>query len=700
MSNRTVFIEEQTLQDIANTIRLKTGSNDTFLPSEMPAAVTNLDSAAGLDANVTIKSDDAQWVRPSEWPNIQQIPIDFANDEDVVYMLYDNCSSHYDNTNLGWAGILFSYELENGSSQAQITLSYGTIQNGAFVEAGSAVSSIQNAQAYSGRTAYKFPFYVKYGSMNSDYVVVKAKMTGSHFMQFWFTQIPAATIGNSNGIWALQNKCLERYGNLPWLRIISSYATANLDSEYTFGCSTLENDVIRIGKYANITDCRWAYVNCYNLRNVDFSGWSTSNWTVDRLDNMFYNCYNLRHLDLSSWNTSGWVCVYIGSMFNNCYKLHSVDFSGWNTTNWAVDSLGTFFSNCYSLEEADLSSWDTTNWNITSTAWMFNNCRSLKRVNLSWNTSNWHVTNLRNMFYNCFSLKQIDLHTWDTSNWQVQELMDMFNNCQEANTINLSGWDTSNWQVTKFTSTFKECISLKHIIGLENFITSGWVVSEMYDCFYNCKSLPSLNLSGWDVSNWPLTNIGNIWNGCSSLSILNISNWDVSNWRITNFGGAWARCEALESIDIENWNVSGWQVNSNFQMLCQDAHNLRKFDISKWPMSGWTITGFGGVFNGCFNLSSVNLGDLNVLNGVNTNDVFSQCHSLKEVITSGIHRSINLNGSPLISREAAVEFMSQLPELPQGSSNNNINFHANTYFSLSEADMQIAINKNWTVTKN
>lgn len=110
-------------------------------------------------------------------------------------------------------------------------------------------------------------------------------------------------------------------------------------------------------------------------------------------------------------------------------------------------------------------------------------------------------------------------------------------------------------------------------------------------------------------------------------------------------------------------------------------------------------SGFGSAFSRCYNLSSVNIGDLNIPSSINTNDAFAGCISLKEVILSGAHRSFNLNGSPIISRESAVELLSSLPTLPENASNNSITFHYNTYFSLSEADKQIATDKNWIVTR-
>jgi surface protein len=76
--------------------------------------------------------------------------------------------------------------------------------------------------------------------------------------------------------------------------------------------------------------------------------------------------------------------------------------------------------------------------------------------------------------------------------------------------------------------------------------------------FYNCKTLTSLDLSGWNTSN--VTNMNAIFYGCLSLQKLNLSGWDMSKVKTTSFDSIYYKpftnCNNLTIIYAYGCNTS------------------------------------------------------------------------------------------------------------------------------------------------
>ncbi|MBQ2329325.1 MAG: BspA family leucine-rich repeat surface protein, partial [Oscillospiraceae bacterium] len=82
-------------------------------------------------------------------------------------------------------------------------------------------------------------------------------------------------------------------------------------------------------------------------------------------------------------------------------------------------------------------------------------------------------------------------------------------------------------------------------------------VTNMYQMFYDCYQLTSLDLSGWNTAN--VTNMSYMFYNCSSLKSLDISGFNTSraNLRYLFYG-----CNALEEITLGE-NFSFWGSNSS-----------------------------------------------------------------------------------------------------------------------------------------
>ena len=117
----------------------------------------------------------------------------------------------------------------------------------------------------------------------------------------------------------------------------------------------------------------------------------------------------------------------------------------------------------------------------------------------------------------------------------------------------------------------------------------------MYNMFYGCSKLTSLNVSGWDTS-W-VTNMNGMFQNCSSLTYLDVSHFDTS--KVTNMDYIFADCSKLISLDLSGWDTS-------------KTEHL------------W------GPFNACYSLSSIKWTNWTRTTGLNDTVLTSEC--IKDLI--------------------------------------------------------------------
>ena len=116
--------------------------------------------------------------------------------------------------------------------------------------------------------------------------------------------------------------------------------------------------------------------------------------------------------------------------------------------------------------------------------------------------------------------------------------------------------------VTEFTSAesmFQSAFDLKKINHLPN--TSN--VTNMYNMFYFCTSLTTLDLSYLDTSQ--VTNMNYMFNKCIGLQSLNLSNLDMSN--VTDMRDMFNGCSSLQNLDLSNVDTSN-VTKMNYMFFC------------------------------------------------------------------------------------------------------------------------------------
>ena len=133
-TDRLVFTHESNLQNLADVIREKTHSQATMKVSQMSQKVKTLTESFRINASIShTQSVPSPWVRPSGFPNLDSVTIDYANDEEAVYLTYDNTRRTVAQPN-AWAGFAFVFTVA-GASVADAfrechkmkTLSFGSL---------------------------------------------------------------------------------------------------------------------------------------------------------------------------------------------------------------------------------------------------------------------------------------------------------------------------------------------------------------------------------------------------------------------------------------------------------------------------------------------------------------------------------------------------------------------------------------------
>lgn len=217
---------------------------------------------------------------------------------------------------------------------------------------------------------------------------------------------------------------------------------------------------------SNVTAFNQMFYNCFVLTEVkgieDFDLTSAINlsgmFTTDRV----------LEFDTSKWKTSS-ALTNCSSMFSSCCSLKNIDLSGFVTTN--VTTFSGMFNGCESIRTIDLTSFDVTN-KVTNLASMFIYCRNLETIirNKNWDTSG--VTTFEAMFQQCSSLKDIDLSDFDFSN--ATTVKNMFNACTRMKNINLTADLTKITNKANVQGFLQNCVKLSSISQV-NIINSTYM---------------------------------------------------------------------------------------------------------------------------------------------------------------------------------------------------------------------------------
>jgi len=457
---------------------------------------------------------------------------------------------------------------------------------------------------------------------------------------------------------------------------LSNWNTNNLTNmgQMFYGCSSLTWLDLSNFDTSNVINMwfgnGWIFWWCNKLEELNLSGWDFKGVSNNQLmvSVMWWTPpQSLKKLNMTNtkytWNASyafGWLnkleylnlnwadtsnVVNMNSMFSWCSSLTWLDL-GWLNTE-KVMTMEKMFNGCSKLENLNLDN-RVINNSSSTIGWMFGWASNLKNVSMR----NWTIpeTFTHAIWCRTSSLCSTSLESIDVSNWDLSKTKDLnwlFGDSKVKEIKWLDTWDTSG--VTNMYSLFYNCNNLTRL-DLSSFDTSN--VTTMYTMFYGCSSLTWLDLSNFDTSNVMANNMQAMFNGCSKLENLNLDNWVITgnsntigwmfgwannlktvsmrNWTIpeTFTHAIWCRASSLcatwlESIDVSNWNLNEAR---NLQWLFWYFYGSEIKWLDTWNTIG--IIDMSDMFDGCSNLSELDLSNWDTSNVTDMNHMFQNCSNL------------------------------------------------------------------------
>lgn len=174
----------------------------------------------------------------------------------------------------------------------------------------------------------------------------------------------------------------------------------------------------------------------------------------------------------------------------------------------------------------------------------------------------------------------------------------------------------------------------KNLAGLENFDSQNLFdtseAKEMWEFFYGCSSLKSIDLGNWDIKN--VTNISGFFSGCTSLENVNLNAFNSVNLNTTR--AMFQGCTSLKNIVFgETFTLENVTEMRNMFDGCT---NLVTVDFSLCEIG--SLQYVTEMFRNCSSLKIVDFGNNFGSDNITTLlRMFQGCTSLEYIDLSKIH---------------------------------------------------------------
>lgn len=207
--------------------------------------------------------------------------------------------------------------------------------------------------------------------------------------------------------------------------------------------------------------------------------------------------------------------------------------------------------------------------------------------------------------------------------------------------------DTS--EVTSFANLFN---SVNRLITLNAKKWNTSQVTSLQLMFYMCRSLQKLEVDDWNLTR--VNDIASCLYGCSALQEINVTNWNVEN--VTNFYSTFQECSSLETLDLRNWNLSNAVYVNNMFYYCSGLKSI--------------------IDN--ISIDEVIQNNVSCLKGlkISTPNTFTYTNFDRASLRALINGLADLTGETVQTLTLGATLMAK----------------------LTEEDIAIAVNKNWTLT--
>ena len=436
----------------------------------------------------------------------------------------------------------------------------------------------------------------------------------------------------------------------------------NVESmQYCF--AECENIKINENSVLNVKNCLNSNYMFYknDLNNVNFSFVDLSH--TESMKYCFAECKNIKINENSALNTK---------KCKNCdYMFYKSDFSDPNFTFLDIsnaESMKYCFAQCKNMKINDKSVLNISNCiimdhafekvdlnnvlfsylkinNVKSMSYCFSECQNIK-INEQSILDTKYLIEMSYLFQNC-DIKNINFSYVSTDN--ILYMTGLLYGCKNIANNHLSSLNTKN--VIIMDSFFANC----DLTNINISLLKTKNVKYMKGMFFSCN-LTNVDFSSFDTSN--VVDMERMFGGCKSSTIIDLSHLDTHN--VKNMRGMFQYCE-LTNIDISSFDV------------------INVEDISE-------------MFNQCSNLISLALPPFKRKRSISMNDLFRNCHSLRELKIWAIANE-NYNNIIVAKRDYPNIKVTILRENEENNNNFNQNFQPafNNNFNMNN---QINMNFN------
>lgn len=258
----------------------------------------------------------------------------------------------------------------------------------------------------------------------------------------------------------------------------------------------------------------------------------------------------------------------------------------------------------------------------------------------------------------------------------------------EELTITANGEYTPQEGVDGFSKVVANVVPTKKVVipdqmrVTNDMLIEGYWAGELVDtkCLIVVQYMFPRNLREVDVSKWDtskITNMSSMFNS-TQIQTLDVSNWDTS--KVTALNHIFNACQNLQYIDVSNWDTSSVALVQNAFYNCS---KLQMLDLVKWDMSN--VTSCTLMLSNCSVMTSII--------GYRTYDEVS---SNNIGCLNGLKVSLAIAGTNNLDHASLRAVINGLADLT-GQTAQTLTLGATLIAKLTEEDIAIATNKNWTI---
>ena len=385
-------------------------------------------------------------------------------------------------------------------------------------------------------------------------------------------------------------------------------------------------------KPSNLSQWFYYFEKVTSIEGIEYL--NTSEAT--KMDWMFRSCSELTTIDVSNFDTSK--VTDMSSMFHGCFGLTNIlGLEKLNTSN--VTNMTEMFHTCKGLTNIDVSNFDTRN--VTDMSWMFFNCHNLTSISGIENLNTSNVTNMRNMFNGCSALTVLDLSSFDVS--KVVNINQMFDGCKSLKRIySKNDWNTQYSGTASTAYMFNDCTSLvggnstafdsdhidKEYARIDRAGTPGYFTNKNKEAY-------AIWCEGNSTLYFTYTTLGDTFDGQTITKV-----W--SGDELTNYGDQpqWTEVVYRKCTKVViDQSFSEVKLTSMKRWFKGFSHSDLQFEGLD-NLNTSEVTDMSYMFNGCSNLTTIDLRNFDTGNVKNMSGMFRDCGSLTSI--SGLE---NLNTS-------------------------------------------------------